>query len=147
MMHKPDCDRITRQAACNCGRGEVHRSLVLVKPDAINRGLLGYCIAAFEPQGKILQINIHGEAPLWMLERHYHEHQAKDFYPGLLTFMRSGAIAAVAVDMHWTNARETALSIRRHFRDMCAGPANLVHASDSQRAAEFELSLWFPGLR
>lgn len=147
MIHKPDCARVVSQADCNCGRGEVYRSLVLVKPDAIKRGLLGYCIAAFEPHGKILQINIHGEAPLWMLERHYHEHVDKPFYKGLITAMQSGALAAVAVDARWELARAQAMRIRQHFRDSCHGPFNLVHASDSQRSAEFELSLWFPGLR
>ena len=118
-------------------------SLILIKPDAINHHLLGWCIACFEHLGidelRIIQMDER------LCEQHYADHVNKEFYPGLRDFMCSAPLCAVAVYGAVDSVRSIAMDIRRHHSQYVAGPRNLVHASDSIIAAQRELDIWFPG--
>ena len=131
----------------------VQRTLVLCKPDAVQRGLVGEIISRFERKGLKL-------AGLKMLavdedlaSRHYKEHLEKPFYPDLREFITSSAVIAMAVEgenavevvrnlMGVTNPQNAASgTIRGDFGlDLTK---NLVHGSDSPASAERELALFF----
>lgn len=117
-------------------------SLVLVKPDAIQHRLLGWCIACFEHEG-ILELSI-VQMDEDLCARHYADHLEKDFYPDLRDFMCSAPLCAVCVDGSVESVRKIAMGIRRHHSQYISGPRNLVHASDSLLAAQRELDIWFP---
>jgi nucleoside-diphosphate kinase len=131
----------------------VERTLVLIKPDAMQRQLAGEILARFERRGLVLR-----EAKLVRVDRelaetHYDEHAQKPFYGELVEFITSGptlalvlegegAIAVVRKTMGATNPAEAcAGSIRGQFA--LSMPDNLVHGSDSAESAERELALWF----
>ncbi len=131
----------------------VERTLVLIKPDAVQRGLAGEILARFERRG--LQIR---EARLVQVdrdlaERHYAEHAEKPFFGELVEFITSaptlalalageGAIATVRRTMGATNPADSEPgSIRGDLA--LSMPDNLVHGSDSPESAQRELELWF----
>ncbi len=116
-------------------------SLVLVKPDAIEHKLLGWCIACFEPF-EITDLRM-VQMDTKLCAAHYQDHLKKDFYPGLEAFMCSGKVCALALNGDVEAIRKTAMSIRRKWSQYVSGPKNLVHSSDSPVAAARELSLWF----
>jgi nucleoside-diphosphate kinase len=131
----------------------VERTLVLVKPDAIARGLAGEILGRIERRGlrfragKLLRVSRD------LGERHYDEHRAKPFFGELVEFIGSGptlalvvegerAIAALRTTIGATNpADATPGSIRGDLA--LAMPDNLVHGSDSPESAEREIALWF----
>lgn len=132
------------------------RTLVLVKPDGVQRLLVGRILGRFEERGlKLVGLKLL-RADRSLAERHYAVHQAKPFYEGLLAFITSGplvalalegpnAIAAVRLMVGATRPHEaTAGTIRG---DLAVETAqNLVHASDGPETAAAELALWFePG--
>ncbi|TVR13276.1 MAG: nucleoside-diphosphate kinase [Planctomycetota bacterium] len=129
-------------------------TLVLIKPDAVQRGLMGEIIARFERKGlqivglKMLQ------APEDVVGQHYAEHKEKPFYPAILSFITSSPLVALAVRgneavavvrnlMGSTDGRKAAPGTIRGDLG-CSMGANLVHGSDSLESAERELALWFP---
>ncbi len=116
-------------------------SLVLVKPDAIEYRLLGWCIACFEQfyinDLRLVQMDKN------LCAAHYVDHLQKEFYPGLEEFMCSGKTCALSLGGGFEIVRKTAMSIRRKWPQYISGPRNLVHSSDSEEAAERELALWF----
>lgn len=132
------------------------RTLVLVKPDGVQRLLVGRILARFEERGlKLVGLKlVHAERAL--AERHYSVHRGKPFYEGLLDFITSGPLVALALDgpnaiaavrlmVGATRPHEaTAGTIRG---DLAVETAqNLVHASDGPETAAAELALWFkPG--
>lgn len=131
-------------------------SLVLVKPDGVKRGLTGEILARFERKG--LQIVGMKLARLSkdVLERHYGDHKAKPWFPGLLAFMQSGPVVVLALRglnaikvvrgmMGTTFGKDAAPgTIRGDFA--ISSSFNLVHGSDSPEAAAKELGLFFaPG--
>jgi nucleoside-diphosphate kinase len=133
--------------------GTVERTLVLVKPDAVKRGLVGTIVARFEQKGlkilaaKLLQVTPEHAA------RHYAEHQGKPFYPGLVQHITSGPVLALALEGRSaisvvrlmtgaTNPQTSAPGTIRGDFGLAVTP-NLVHASDSPASAERELSLYF----
>jgi nucleoside-diphosphate kinase len=130
------------------------RTFVMVKPDGVQRGLVGDVIRRFEQRGfqliaaKLLTPN---QA---MLDQHYAEHVAKSFYPKLAAFMTSGPVMA----MVW-QGKEVVKTGRRmlgetHPLNSAPGTIrgdfgidlgrNICHGSDGVEAAEREISLWFP---
>jgi nucleoside-diphosphate kinase len=131
----------------------VERTLVLVKPDAMQRGLAGEIIGRLERRGlriaglKLLQID---EA---LAARHYEEHRGKSFYPGLIAFITSSPVIAAVFEgpRAIQLVRETigktdpleapAGSIRAEFG--VSKGRNLVHASDKPESAEREVALYF----
>jgi nucleoside-diphosphate kinase len=133
--------------------GSVERTLVLVKPDGVRRGLVGEILARFERKGlKILAAKTLRVTPE-LAQRHYAEHQGKPFYPALIQHITSGptvaaalegrsAIAVVRLLLGTTNPQTAAPGTIRG--DLALGfTPNLVHASDSAESAARELALYF----
>lgn len=132
------------------------RTLILIKPDAVRRGLAGTILARYEAKGlrtvALEQRHIDGD----MADRHYADHVAKDWYPALRDYIVSGPLLALVLEgpaaievirlMNGaTNAAQAAPgTIRGDFS--LSSRENLVHASDSQESAAREISLWFPSL-
>ncbi|MGQ9555619.1 MAG: nucleoside-diphosphate kinase [Anaerolineae bacterium] len=131
----------------------MERTLVLVKPLGVKRGLIGKVIDRFERQGlrivglKMLQM----DEPL--ARRHYEAHLDKPFFPGLLSYITSGPIVAMVVKgenaiklaRDLIGATDPAKALPGTIRADYAIDAqrNLVHGSDSPEAAEREISLFF----
>ena len=131
----------------------VQRTLVLIKPDAMRRGLAGEILSRFERQGFELRAAKLVEVGRPLAEEHYAEHAEKPFYGELVEFITSGptlavvlegesAIAGVRTTMGATNpADATPGSIRGDLA--LSMPDNLVHGSDSAESAAREIALWF----
>ncbi len=132
----------------------LEKTLVILKPDCVARGLIGRVIGRFEEKGLRIAALRLDRIDRPTAEKHYAEHNGKPFYPGLLNFITSGpvvimalsgveAIAVVRTMLGATNGRAAAPgSIRGDFG--ISRGFNLVHASDSAAAAERELALFFP---
>ena len=132
------------------------RTLVLIKPDAVRRGLVGNVLSRFESKGLSLvaleQRHIVGE----QADRHYAEHVERDFYPPLRAFVTSGPMVALVLE--GDEAIEVVRAINGATDGRKAAPGtirgdlslsnreNLVHGSDSPESAEREIALWFPHL-
>jgi nucleoside-diphosphate kinase len=129
------------------------RTLVLIKPDAMRRGLAGEILRRFEARGLELK-----EAKLVVVDRalaeeHYAEHAEKPFYGELVEFITSGptmalvlegegAIATVRSTMGATNPADAGPGTIRGDLALSM-PDNLVHGSDSPESAQREVTLWF----
>jgi nucleoside-diphosphate kinase len=133
--------------------GSVERTLVLVKPDGVQRGLVGEIVHRFERKClKIIAAKLVQVTPE-MAGRHYAEHQGKPFYPGLVSHITSGpvlamvlegrsAISVVRLMTGATNPQTAAPGTIRGDLALAVTP-NLVHASDSPASAEREMALFF----
>jgi len=136
------------------------RTLVLVKPDGVRRGLTGEVLRRVEAKGyRIVALELRA-ASRDLLEQHYAEHVGKPFYEPLVAFMSSGPVVAAVVEGErvvegWRTLMGTtdptkALpgSIRGDLGRDWGGPVqeNLVHGSDSAESAGREIKIWFPGL-
>jgi nucleoside-diphosphate kinase len=131
----------------------VERSLVLIKPDAIERALAGEILARVERRGLILRGGKLVRVSRDLGEAHYAEHREKPFFGELLAFIVSGptlalvvegegAVATLRTTIGATNPADAQPgSIRGDLA--LAMPDNLVHASDSPESAEREIALWF----
>jgi len=128
-------------------------SLVLVKPDGVQRGLIGEIISRFERRGLKLVAAKFLQVPLSLAEAHYAVHKGKDFYPGLLDYITSGpvlamvwegpnAITLIRQTVGATRPYEAAPGTIRHDFAIHV-QRNLIHASDSPENGEQEASLWF----
>lgn len=131
----------------------MERTLVLVKPDAMQRGLAGEVLGRLERRGlrivglKLLQVD------RALAERHYAEHVGKPFYEGLIAYITSSpiiaavfegtdAVQAVRATMGKTDPREAAPGTIRGDLGLEVG-RNLVHGSDSRESAKREIALFF----
>ena len=130
------------------------RTLVLVKPDAMRRGLVGEILRRFEARGLEIRAARLVAVDRELAERHYAEHREKPFFGELVDFITSsptlalalegeGAIAVVRTTMGATNPASAAPGTIRGDLALSM-PDNLVHGSDSPESAERELRLWFP---
>jgi nucleoside-diphosphate kinase len=132
------------------------RTLVLLKPDAVRRGLVGEVLRRYESKGLTIQAmdlrSIDGE----LADQHYAEHVERDFYPPLRAFVTSGPMVAMvlegeqAVDVvralnGATDGRKAAPGSIRGDLSM-SNRENLVHGSDSLESAQREIALFFPSL-
>jgi len=134
----------------------VERTLVLIKPDAMNRGLVGEVISRLERKGLVFDTLQMRTMDGDLADAHYAEHVDKAFYPPLRSFMTSGALVAAIVSGDQAIAVVRALVGATDGRVAAAGTIrgdysmsnreNLVHASDSAESAEREIKLWFPDL-
>ena len=132
------------------------RTLVLVKPDALRRGLLGEILGRFERKGLTIEALVLRTMDATLADQHYAEHVDKAFYPPLKDFMTSGPLAALVLSGDEVIAVVRALVGATDGRKAAAGTIrgdlslsnreNLVHASDSPDSAKRELALWFPEL-
>jgi len=129
------------------------RTLVLVKPDGVQRGLIGEIISRLERRGlKIVGMKLmHVSEEL--ANRHYGEHEGKPFFAGLVGFITSGPIVAMAIEgnnvvglvrttVGETNPADSAPGTIRGDLGVDIG-RNLIHGSDSDESAKRELSLFF----
>lgn len=133
------------------------RTLVLVKPDGVERGLVGEVIGRIERKGLKLVAAELRQVDRELAEQHYAEHDGKPFYESLVEFITSGPVLAAVVE------GTRAISA---FRQIAGGTDpvdkaapgslrgdyglevqyNLVHGSDSPESAEREVKMWFPEL-
>ena len=130
------------------------RTLILVKPDAFERGLTGEIIARFERKGLTIVAMKHMTVERELAERHYAEHVGKPFFEELVEFITSGPLVAMVLEgesavaaarqvIGATNPLEAAPgSIRGDFAIETG--TNLVHGSDSDESATREIGLFFP---
>ena len=132
------------------------RTLVLLKPDAVRRGLVGEVVSRFEAKGLSIVAmelrTIDGEKA----DEHYADHVEKDFYPPLRDFVTSGPLVAMVLEGDEAIEVVRALNGATDGRKAAPGTIrgdlslsnreNLVHGSDSPESAEREIKIWFPGL-
>ena len=131
----------------------LERSLILIKPDAMARGLAGEILARIERRGCALRAGKLLRVSRELAERHYDEHKEKPFFGELVEFITSGstlalvvegegAIATLRLTIGATNPADADPgSIRGDLA--LAMPDNLVHGSDSPESAKREIALWF----
>jgi nucleoside-diphosphate kinase len=131
----------------------IERSLILIKPDAVERRLAGEILARIERRGLTLRAGKLIKVDRELAEKHYAEHAQKPFFGELVEFITSaptfalvvegeGAIAALRTTIGATNPADAQPgSIRGDLA--LAMPDNLVHGSDSPESAEREVALWF----
>jgi nucleoside-diphosphate kinase len=133
------------------------RTLVLLKPDAVERGLVGSILSRIEAKGLTLVALELRTLDTDILARHYEEHLGKPFYDDLVAFMSRGPIVALVVEgpedtwevvramMGATNPRKAAPGTIRGDLGILF-TENLVHGSDSRESAEREINIFFPKL-
>ncbi|MFJ9613033.1 nucleoside-diphosphate kinase [Streptomyces noursei] len=133
------------------------RTLVLLKPDAVKRGLVGEIIRRIERKANwtITALELR-TLDRGVLEQHYAEHVGKPFYEPLMDFMSSGPVVSLVVEGERVIEGVRALagptdpiaapsgSIRGDFGTITR--ENLIHASDSEESAEREIKIFFPGI-
>jgi nucleoside-diphosphate kinase len=132
----------------------VETTLVLVKPDGVRRGLSGQVISRLERRGYELRGARLLKLPRALAAEHYAEHKGKPFYPGLVSFITSGPVLALAVRGENAIAGVRALMGATNPADALPGTMrgdlatelseNIVHGSDSKASAKRELALFFP---
>jgi nucleoside-diphosphate kinase len=132
------------------------RTLVLIKPDAVRRGLVGEVLARFERKGLgIVSMDLRS-IDAETADRHYAEHVAKDWYPTLRAFITSGPLVAMVLEGDQAVAVVRGINGATDGRAAAAGTIrgdlslsnreNLVHASDSVESSAREISIFFPAL-
>ncbi len=139
---------------------ESERTLILVKPDGMRRGLAGDILRRVEAKGYTLAAVELRSATPEELAAHYAEHEGKPFYGPLVEFMSSGPVLAVVAEGH--NVIKGFRSLAGATDPTAAAPGtirgdlgrdwgggvqqNLVHGSDSPASAAREIAIWFPAL-
>ena len=132
------------------------RTLVLLKPDTVRRGLVGEVLGRFEAKGLTIVALEHRTIDASVADQHYGEHVEKDWYPPLRDFVTSGPLVSVVFE--GDEAIEVVRGINGATDGRKAAPGtirgdlslsnreNLVHGSDSAESAEREIAIWFPAL-
>lgn len=133
----------------------MERTLVVIKPDGVQRGLIGPILTRFERKGfRVLALRLM-TVPRDMAETHYAVHQGKFFYPDLVSYISSGPVVAMVLEgveaiksvrllVGSTRPYEAAPGTIRGDLAL-TGLRNLIHASDAPDTATAEIALWFPG--
>ncbi|GAA1737438.1 nucleoside-diphosphate kinase [Aeromicrobium alkaliterrae] len=132
------------------------RTLVLIKPDAVRRGLVGEILGRFEAKGLTIVALEHRAIDAEMADAHYAEHVEQPWYPPLREFAVSGPLVSLVLE------GDEAIAVVRLLNGKTDGRAadpgtirgdlslsnreNLVHASDSEESSAREIALWFPSL-
>lgn len=132
----------------------LQQTFVMIKPDAVSRGLVGQIIARFETKGlKIKAMRLEMADPD-VVAKHYEVHKERPFYPGLVDFITSAPVVPMLVEGEEAIAVSRALmgatnpvegkpgEIRFDFGQHIG--RNIIHGSDSEETAAFEIGLWFP---
>jgi len=132
------------------------RTLVLIKPDAVRRGLVGEVLSRFEAKGLSIVALEQRHIDAALADQHYAEHVGKDFYPPLRDFVTSGPLVAMILEGDEAIEVVRALNGATDGRKAAPGTIrgdlslsnreNLVHGSDSPESAARETALWFPQL-
>ena len=131
------------------------RTLVLLKPDTVRRGLVGEILSRFEAKGLTIVAMEHRTIDAALADQHYAEHVEKDFYPPLRDFVTSGPLVSLVLEGDEAVEVVRALNGATDGRKAAPGTIrgdlslsnreNLVHGSDSPESAEREIAIWFPG--
>lgn len=133
------------------------RTFVMLKPDAVRRGLVGAILARYEAKGLSIvaleRRTVSGE----LADAHYREHVERDFYPPLREFITSGPVIAAVLEGDHAIEVVRVLNGATDGRQALPGTIrgdwsisnreNLVHGSDSETSAAAEIALWFPNLQ
>lgn len=131
----------------------MERTYLMIKPDGVQRGLIGEILTRFEKKGlKIVGLKML-KIPRETAEKHYGEHQGKPFFAGLVDYITSGPVVALAVEgkdvittaremMGATNPLKAAPGTIRATYGMDVG-RNIIHGSDSAASAEREIGIFF----
>ncbi|GIF65282.1 nucleoside diphosphate kinase [Asanoa ishikariensis] len=138
----------------NVSSSPVERTLVLIKPDAVHRGLVGEILSRFERKGLTIEAMVSRQMDAELADAHYAEHVEKPFYPPLKEFMTSAPLVALILSgdtaievvrtlVGATDARKAAAGTIRGDLAL-SNRENLVHASDSPESSKREIALWFP---
>lgn len=134
----------------------MERTLVVIKPDGVQRGLIGPILTRFERKGfRVLALRLM-TVPRDMAETHYAVHQGKFFYLDLVSYISSGPVVAMVLEgveaiksvrllVGSTRPYEAAPGTIRGDLAL-TGLRNLIHASDAPDTATAEIALWFPGV-
>jgi len=132
------------------------RTLVLIKPDGVSRGLVGEVISRIERKGlRLVALDLR-VVERSVAEQHYAEHKEKPFFGDLLAFITSGSLVAAVVEgpraieafRQLAGATDPVKSNTGSIRGDLAVEVqnNIVHGSDSPESAKREIDLWFPGV-
>lgn len=135
---------------------DLQRTLVLLKPDAVARGLAGTILARYEAKGvTAVAIELRHIDPA-VADRHYADHVEQPWYPSLREYITGGPLVALVLEgptvievvRAMNGATNSAVAAPGTIRGdySLSNRENLVHASDSPASAEREIRLWFPNL-
>ena len=132
----------------------IERSVVLIKPDGVERNIIGNIISCYEANGlKIVELKLM-KATRKIAEKHYSQHKGKDFYEELITFITRSPLCAIILQGEDAVARIRKINGATSPTDAEEGTIrhryarskteNCVHASDTLESAKEEIELWFP---
>ena len=132
----------------------IERSVVLIKPDGVERNIIGNIISCYEDNGlKIVELKLM-KATREIAEKHYCQHKGKDFYEELITFITRSPLCAIILKGEDAVARIRSINGATSPTDAAEGTIrhryarskteNCVHASDTVDSAKEEIALWFP---
>lgn len=131
----------------------MERTFVMIKPDGVQRGLVGEIISRFERRGMKLVAMKFMHVSRELAEKHYAVHKGRPFYNGLIEYITSGPVVAMVLE--GTDAIVVARNTMGATKPAEAAPGtiradfgieigrNLVHGSDGAETAAFEIGLWF----
>jgi nucleoside-diphosphate kinase len=132
------------------------RTLVLLKPDTVRRGLVGEVLSRYEAKGLTIVALEQRTIAAATADQHYAEHVERDFYPPLREFVTSGPMIALVLEGDEAVEVVRALNGATDGRKAAPGTIrgdlslsnreNLVHGSDSPESADREIKIWFPDL-
>jgi nucleoside-diphosphate kinase len=135
---------------------DLDRTLILVKPDAFERGLTGEIVARFERKGLKIAAMKHMTVERAQAEEHYDEHKEKPFFGDLVDFITGGPLVAMVLEGH--EAVKAARQVIGATNPIEAAPGsirgdyglevqtNMVHGSDAPESAQREIGIFFPEL-
>lgn len=132
----------------------IEKSVVLIKPDGVERNLIGNIISCYEDNGlKVVELKLM-KATREIAEKHYCQHKGKDFYEELITFITRSPLCAIILKGEDAVARIRQINGATSPTDAAEGTIrhryarskteNCVHASDTVESAKEEIALWFP---
>ena len=132
----------------------IERSVVLIKPDGVERNIIGNILSCYEDNGlKIAELKLM-QATREIAEKHYCQHKGKDFYEELITFITRRPLCAIILKGEDAVARIRSINGATSPTDAAEGTIrhryarskteNCVHASDTVESAKEEIELWFP---
>ena len=135
----------------------IERSVVLIKPDGVERNIIGNIISCYEANGlKIVELKLI-QATREIAEKHYCQHKGKDFYEELITFITRSPLCAIILKGEDAVARVRQINGATSPTDAAEGTIrhryarskteNCVHASDTVESANEEIELWFSELK
>lgn len=135
----------------------VEKSMVLIKPDGVERNIIGNIISCYEANGlKVVELKLM-QATREIAEKHYSQHKGKDFYEELITFITRSPLCAIILKGEDAVARVRKINGATSPTDAEEGTIrhryarskteNCVHASDTVESAKEEIELWFQDLK